>query len=167
MVSSIDSRQQAVKNRGPSADSFSALVVQVIAFAGALETAGNTLAEPTGQTAARWQVLACIEDEPATVSAIARALSLARQSVQRVADLLVDDGLARYRENPAHKRAKLLRLTGSGLETLRTIQVAQADWAQKMAAGLDPDHLEATRQTLAKLQARLDRQPVDDPATFS
>lgn len=103
------------------------------------------------------------------MSSIARVLRLARQSVQRVADLLVADGLARYRDNPAHKRAKLLQLTPSGLEILRAIQVAQASWARKVAAGLDPHRLDAARQTLAELQARLDSsmQDTDSPTSSS
>jgi hypothetical protein len=40
-------------------------------------------------------------------------MHLARQGVQRLADVLVRDGLAVYEPNPAHRRAKLLRLTPS------------------------------------------------------
>src|SRR5687768_1571580 len=42
-----------------------------------------------------------------------------RQSVQRVADLLVADGLAQYHPNPAHRRAKLLQITTAGHRVLR------------------------------------------------
>ena len=154
-MSTVEERQDAVNARGPAADAFSGLVVQVLKLAGLLEAAGNTLAAPAGQSAARWQVLAAAEHQPATVAAVARALSLTRQSVQRVADLLVADGLARYVDNPAHQRAKLLALTPAGLDALHAIQVAQATWAQHTAAGLDPDRLTAARSTLAELTARL------------
>src|SRR5271166_4352781 len=90
---------------------YSALVVQVLKLAAALETAGNALARPAGQSSARWQVLAAVEDGPLSVASIARALAHTRQSVQRVADLLVADRLAHYVPNPAHRRAKLLELT--------------------------------------------------------
>lgn len=36
------------------------------------------------------------------------------ESVQRVADIVVERGLAEYRDNPAHRRAKLLAPTGEG-----------------------------------------------------
>jgi len=131
--------------------------VQVLQLAGALEAAGNDLARPAGQSAARWQVLAAVEDEPATVAAVARLLALTRQSVQRVADALAVDGLVRYVDNPAHQRAKLAELTPAGLQALRTIQTAQAEWARRSAVGLDAAALDATRRTLAEIAARLGR----------
>ena len=91
-----------------------------------------------------------------SVAEVARALSHTRQSVQRVADLLVADRLATYTPNPAHQRAKLLELTPAGLRALRTIQAAQADWARAASAGLDPVDLEAARAFLAELERRLE-----------
>jgi len=155
VTSTLMGRQDAVNDRGVAAEAFSGLVVQVLKLAGLLEAAGNTLAAPAGQSTARWQVLAAAEHQPATVASIARALSLARQSVQRVADLLVADGLAQYVDNPAHQRAKLFALTAPGVAALRMIQTAQAEWAQRAAAGLDPDRLAAAQSTLADLARRL------------
>ena len=59
-------------------------------------------------------------DEPLPVAEIARrvGLGLARQSVQRVADLLVERGWARFRDNPSHRRAKLLEPTDEGRAAL-------------------------------------------------
>ena len=125
-------------------------------LAAALEAAGNTLARPAGQSSARWQVLAAVEDAPLSVSSIARALAHTRQSVQRVADLLVADRLAQYAPNPAHRRAKLLALTPAGLSALRTIQAAQAEWAEQIAEGSRPAELDAARETLLGLELRLD-----------
>lgn len=155
MSPTVDRRQEAVKERGPAAEELSALVVQVVKLAGLLEAAGNALAQPSGQSAARWQLLAAAEHGPATVASIARALSLTRQSVQRVADLLVADGLTQYLDNPAHQRAKLLALTDRGRTALHTIRVAQVEWAQTIAAGLDPDRLNVAQSTLAELVRRL------------
>lgn len=41
------------------------------------------------------------------VAAIARAMGLARQSVQRTADLLEAEGLVEYVENPAHRAGQV------------------------------------------------------------
>src|SRR5690242_9948459 len=156
MSERVPKRQRTVNPRGPVADAFSALVVQVLKLAAALDAAGNALARPAGQSTARWQVLAAVEDAPMSVAAIARALSHTRQSVQRVADVLVADGVATYSPNPAHQRAKLLELTPAGLRALRTIQGAQADWARAVSAGLEVADLDAAAAVLADLERRLE-----------
>src|SRR4051795_617434 len=125
MAGRLAKRQNAVK----SGDALRALLVQVFRLNGMLTAAGDALAAPAGQTSARWRVLAAVEETPMTVAQIARAWSLARQSVQRVADLLERDGLVAYEPNPAHRRASLLRLTPDGREALRRIQAAQQAWA--------------------------------------
>jgi len=93
---------------------------------GSFTAAGEALAKPAGQTLARWLVLGQCRDASATVSDIARRLRLARQSVQRIADLLVADGLCFYRDNPHHQRAKLLELTAGGRSALYAIDAAPA-----------------------------------------
>jgi len=154
-MASVGNRQHAVKHRSAPAEAFSGLAIQVLTLAAALHEAGNVLAAPAGQSTARWQVMAAVEEAPAAVAEIARTLSLARQSVQRVADALVADGVARYEDNPAHKRAKLLALTPQGRRALRRIQAAQARWAEDVSRGLDAEALVACRDTLAALHARL------------
>jgi DNA-binding MarR family transcriptional regulator len=146
---SVARRQHAVE-RSELGDAFSELVVRVFRLDGMLAAAGDAFAEPAGQSSARWRVLAAVEDEPRSVAQIARAWSLARQSVQRIADLLERDGLVVYEENPAHRRAKLVRLTAAGRTTLARIQVAQRAWAN--AAGE-----EIGRTTLDAANSALDR----------
>src|SRR4051812_17740683 len=103
-MSKVADRQHAVKipptSRTPAGDAFSGLAFRVLRLAGLLTAAGDALARPAGQSAARWQVLAAVEAEPRSVAGIARALGLARQSVQRVADALEAGGLVRYEDNP-------------------------------------------------------------------
>ena len=107
--------------RTPAGDAFSGLAFRVLRLAGLLEAAGDALARPAGQSAARWQVLAAVEEQPASVAGIARALGLARQSVQRVADALEAGGLVAYEDNPRHRRARLVRLTTEGRVVLAAI----------------------------------------------
>ena len=128
-------------SRTPAGDAFTALLGQIIGLTRRFTTAGEALAKPAGQTLARWLVLETIQDRPATVAQIARTLLLARQGVQRLADVLVRDGLAVYEDNPAHRRAKLLRLTPQGRTALRTIQTAQAVWADALGAKVGEEEL--------------------------
>src|SRR5260370_23717252 len=73
-----------------------------------LMEAAQGLAAHGGLTAAWWQVLGGVLDEPRSVADVGRIMGVSRQGVQRIADLLVERGLAEYRPNPAHRRAKLL-----------------------------------------------------------
>jgi DNA-binding MarR family transcriptional regulator len=169
MGPTVARRQRAVKSdsdsatRTPAGDAFSELVVQVFRLNGLLAAAGDALAEPAGQTTARWRVLAAIEDAPLTVSQIARLWGLARQSVQRVADMLAQDGLAAYEENPGHRRAQLLRLTPRGRSALRTIQAAQRAWADTVGAQIGEADLRKAIGALGRVMRSLaTRSPRND-----
>ncbi|HVE87546.1 MAG TPA: MarR family transcriptional regulator [Myxococcales bacterium] len=139
--------------RSPAGDAFSALAFQVLRLGGLLAAAGDALARPAGQTSARWQVLAAVEDEPRTVAQIARALGLARQSVQRVADLLESEGLATYGDNPDHLRARLLHLSPRGRSVLADVQDAQRGWADQLGAEVGEGDLRRASAVLDRVLA--------------
>jgi DNA-binding MarR family transcriptional regulator len=164
MKHTIAERQHAVKatavpTRTAAGDAFTDVIGQVVQLIRLFTVAGEALAKPAGQTLARWLVLETIDPAPATVAQIARSMQLARQSVQRLADVLVRDGDAVYEDNPAHRRAKLLRITPQGRSALRTVQTAQVAWSDRLGAELG--HAE-----LQQVSASLDRvlQTVRDPA---
>jgi DNA-binding MarR family transcriptional regulator len=137
------------------------LLAQVIILARRFTAAGEALAKPAGQTLARWLVLETIQDQPATVAQVARALLLTRQGVQRLADLLVRDGLAVYEDNPAHRRAKLLRLTPPGRSALRAIQTAQVAWADALGAELGEADLRQASSILDRVLQAVRSDPPD------
>ena len=147
MSPTVEQRQHVVNtdsgppSRTPDGDAFTSVLGQVIVLTRHFTATGEALARPAGQTLARWLVLGAVQDAPATVAQVARTLHLARQGVQRLADVLVRDGLAVYQDNPAHRRAKLLQLTPRGRATLRTIDTAQAAWADALGAQLGEDDL--------------------------
>ena len=113
---------------------------------------GEKLAARADQTLARWVVLDAAEDGPASVAQIARRLDMARQSVQRVADLLVRDRLAAYADNPDHQRAKLLRPTDRGRRALITISAAQQAWADTLGAQIGDADLRKVTAILERIQ---------------
>jgi DNA-binding MarR family transcriptional regulator len=114
-----------------------------------LEVAQGFAAEG-GMTAAWWQVLGGVLDEPRSVADVGRRMGVTRQSVQRIADVLVERGLAEYRPNPAHRRAKLLACTEAGYWAIRQISVAQHPWADRVGAEVGAD---ALRDALATMRA--------------
>jgi DNA-binding MarR family transcriptional regulator len=156
-MTTVSARQHAVNDSGadsgvrtPAGDAFSDLVTRLFRLNGLLAADGDALARPAGQTSARWQVLAMVEETPATVAQIARTLGLARQSVQRVADVLEAAGLVHYEDNPRHRRARLVILTNEGRTALTAIQAAQRPWANDIGS-------EVGERDLRRATALLDR----------
>ncbi|TDD13342.1 MarR family transcriptional regulator [Kribbella turkmenica] len=121
-----------------------------------LMEAAQDLAAHGGLTAAWWQVLGGVLDEPRSVAEVGRIMGVSRQGVQRIADLLVERGLAEYRPNPAHRRAKLLACTEAGYWAIRQISIAQHPFAEKLSANVGLDDLRTTLATLRTLITRLE-----------
>lgn len=142
----------------------SATALTVFRLNGQLLAVSEKLARPAGLTAAWWQVLGAVVREPLPVAGIARAMGITRQSVQRVADLLVDKGLAEYRTNPAHARAKLLALTEDGRAALVRIGPAHRSMAERLAGHLGIEQFEQTVAALRTLSDAFDalEAPVPD-----
>ncbi|MFI6498070.1 MarR family winged helix-turn-helix transcriptional regulator [Nonomuraea typhae] len=124
---------------------------------GQFQAAGDSLARPVGMTVAWWQVLSAVLEEPMPVAAIARLRGLNRQGVQRIADLLVDNGLAEYEPNPAHRRAKLLMPTAEGRAAITRIDPDLAALADRVLEELGHDAFMEIIDGMKRLSAALDR----------
>jgi DNA-binding MarR family transcriptional regulator len=92
-------------------------------------------------------------------------MGITRQSVQRIADLLVGRGLAEYRPNPAHRRAKLLAPTEEGRAAVARIGPAHAAFADRLAEAMGEAELAEAVRLLERLSAVLDGlgKPVTEP----
>lgn len=139
--------------RTESGDVLTDVVMRTFRLYGAFLEAAETMTKPVGLTAAWWQVLGAVLREPLSVSGIAREMGLARQSVQRIADLLVDKGLAEYLPNPAHQRAKLVRPTEEGYAAVARLREAQHEWANRVSAQVSLEDLRTTLSTMTALVA--------------
>jgi DNA-binding MarR family transcriptional regulator len=144
---------------------FTGTVLLLLRLSGLLHRAGDGISKPAGQTAARWQVIGSIGNEPRTVADVARRMELARQSVQRIADVLVSEGIAVYEDNPAHQRAKLLALTALGRQALKVIREGQGVWANRVGGQLGEKVLLQINALLQQILDTLQRDPLtrDDP----
>ena len=137
-------------------DLLSRAALAVFRLNGQFLSAAEELANPAGLTAARWQVLGAVLREPLPVAGIARAMGITRQSVQRIADLLVAQGLAEYAPNPAHRRAKLVAPTAAGRAAIERIGPAHAVLAARLAGVLGVEGFAETVRVLERLSAALD-----------
>jgi DNA-binding MarR family transcriptional regulator len=139
--------------RTEAGDVLTDVILATFRLNGRLLDVAQSLASHGGLTAAWWQVLGGVLDAPRSVPDIARQMGITRQGVQRVADLLVERGVAEYLPNPAHRRAKLLACTEAGYWAIRQIAVAQRPWADSVASHVGADEL---RQTLATMRRLID-----------
>ncbi len=152
------SLEQRLHDYSPLSAAFARLMLEVFRLNGLLLASGDRLSADMGQTSARWQVLAAVRiaDEPVTVAQIARNMGLTRQSVQRIVDLLHGEGLVELSDNPRHKRARLVALSGEGLAVTQRLHDIHRQWAEQLVEGLDERPLMDAYEVLQQLRERLE-----------
>ena len=106
------------------------------------------------QTSARWRILGNIEPCPLTVSQIAKQTGYTRQSIQRLADELVDEGLANY-ESAIDRRTKNVCITEKGRELLEKLAAYENEWVVRITQRLPVEELTDLTLALEKVRAVL------------
>ena len=129
------------------------LVLSVFRLNGLLIAQGDDMTEGLGLTHARWKVIGAIalSDNGLTVPGIARVLGQSRQAVQRITDVMVEDGLLEYYENPKHKRSVLVLLSDQGKEIYNTLREVQDPWAIDATQGIPAEELETALRLIRRL----------------
>jgi len=120
------------------------------------------LTDGSAVTGAQWGVLAALgqSDVPGTVAATARRMGLARQSVQRVADLLADAGLICYLANPDDKRAKLVEVTTAGKQELAELKNRQHAWVDGVVGEYGEAEIRSALQVIKNIRERVSQQGI-------
>ena len=140
----------------PQGTVLTGLILETFRLNGLLLAAGDRLTSDLRLSSARWQVMGAIDEAPLPVAQIARNMGLTRQAVQRVANVLADEGLVEFTENPDHRRAKLVRLTAGGRAALEEISGRQIEWSNRLAEGLDAEEIKDALAVLSILRQRLE-----------
>lgn len=117
-------------------DPLSQFSLSIFRLNGFLMRNGDAITKPLKQSSARWQVLGRVGFRPQTVAQIARSMGHTRQSVQRIADTLVREGLVTYKDHPSDRRTRILELTPTGLETLTAIYTQYGAWTRHIMSKL-------------------------------
>ncbi|WP_435769522.1 MarR family winged helix-turn-helix transcriptional regulator [Nocardioides sp. SYSU DS0651] len=146
-----------------AATEYRLLIADVYELAAASRRSGEEIARRTGQTAARWHVLSVLSTQPLTVSAAARRLGLARQSVHRVVQELLAEGLLAAEPNPDHKGAPLISTTSTGDEVLaELVRLGDLDRSERLRrVDLSADELARARRALRSILRALAEPPGD------
>lgn len=124
--------------------------------------AAQEMAQHGGLTAAWWQVLGGVLDQPRSAPQIARRMGVTRQGVRRVADLLVEQRFAEWQPSEDHARVKLLACTQRGYWAIRQIAMVQRPFAARIAGALDLEDLSTTLRTMRELVAALETDTFPD-----
>jgi DNA-binding MarR family transcriptional regulator len=134
------------------------LADEVIRLHGRLGAVNGDRGETEGLTGAQALVLTAVmnAERPPTVPQIGRSLGHARQSVQRIANALIAQGLLASKENPDHKRAPLLLPTEAGLAIHSRLQDRADVWIERVTEGIDAEELAAATKTLRALRERME-----------
>ncbi|SRR5579884_580002 len=140
------------------------IIADIYELAGRLREYGEAIARTVGQTQARWQVMSAASADPLTVPQIARVLGVTRQNVQRIADLLVAEGSAGYRDNPDHRASPHFVLTPRGRAALGQLTKAAGGYHARLARKLPASEIVSLQRSLRRL---LDTLADIDPVTAS
>lgn len=131
------------------------LILQVFRVNGLLLGAGDRLSRDVGLTSARWQVLGALSERPLTAAQVARNMGLTRQSVQRLVDVLEEEGVVCFEDNPHHLRAKLIRMTEVGERKYAKVMEIQVGWVNHLSQGLRVADVKVALQVLRAMEERL------------
>jgi DNA-binding MarR family transcriptional regulator len=114
-----------------------------------------------GQSRARWRVLFDIAQGYGSVAGIARETEYARQSIQRLADALVAEGLATYSPDPEDRRGQVITLTTQGSTLLTQIEADFDRWSRQLVRTIGKEKIMETIEDLHALKRVLD---ADEPS---
>lgn len=131
-------------------------MAEVVALENAYRKLQTRLCRRFGQNRANFRVLSAIEGGR-TIPQLARGLGLTRQSVQRVADRLVDRSLASYEPNPGHRRSPLLKETALGAEVRAALDREIRRSHPSMDEVVEKEEIETALLVLRSLRAAIGR----------
>jgi len=107
---------------------------------------------PAGQRAVLFDLA---DGGPRTVPQLARARPVSRQHVQMLVNPLIEAGRVELADNSAHRRSKLVRLTGEGRALVRAMRRREAAFVEKLALAVSDKRLRSASRVLAEVRAAL------------
>lgn len=129
------------------------LVLSVLRLNGLLIAEGDAMTEELNLSHARWKVIGAIalSNNGLTVPGVARVLGQSRQAVQRITDVMVQDGVLEYQKNPNHKRSVLVVLSEDGKEIYNSLRQVQDPWAIDATEDIPVQELETALRLIRRL----------------
>ena len=95
---------------------------------------------------------------PQTVPQLAKSRPVARQHIQVLVNALLDEGLVELRDNPAHKRSKLVGITADGEDRYRETEARILKLLNTMTEAFDAADVGNAIRTVEQLNAAMNQQ---------
>lgn len=132
------------------------LIIEIVATFFLLRAEGMRIGVVSPSGEGYWSVLRLLKiNGPQTVPQLARYRYVPRQSVQKLANEILKDGVIELVNNPAHKRSKLLRLTSRGDIVFQEMSDRIAKLAETLAKQQDAALLKDAVDVIKKLHEQL------------
>ncbi len=145
-----------VINRTQAGQAIEDLIVEIVATFFLLRAEGMRIGVVSSSGEGYWSVLRLLKVKgPQTVPQLARYRYVPRQSVQKLANEMLNDGVIEFLNNPAHKRSKLLRLTPKGEAVFQEMSDRIAILAETLAEQQDTAQLQNAANVVKQLHAQL------------
>jgi DNA-binding MarR family transcriptional regulator len=145
-----------VTKRTEAGQAIEDLIIEIVATFFLLRAEGMRIGVVSPSGEGYWSVLRLLKiNGPQTVPQIARYRYVPRQSVQKLANEMLADGVIELVNNPAHKRSKLLRLTSKGDIVFQEMSDRIAKLAETLAKQQDAAQLQNAADVVKKLHEQL------------
>lgn len=132
------------------------LIIEIVATFFLLRAEGMRIGVVSSSGEGYWSVLRLLKvNGPQTVPQLARYRYVPRQSVQKLANEMLSDGVIELMNNPAHKRSKLLRLTPKGEAVFAEMSDRIAVLAEMLAEQQDAAQLQNAANVVKHLHEQL------------
>jgi DNA-binding MarR family transcriptional regulator len=133
------------------------LIGEMLRASARLEVSRNALLSGFDMTGPRLRVMKMVrrQREPRTVSQLARAIGVSRQTLQETVRDLVAAGFVNLESNSFHRRAPIVVLTATGDACLDRLLLVEQRWIADLTRGFDEQLLAQTEWVLRCLRERL------------
>jgi len=143
----------------PKRKIFLDLVLSLFRLNGLLIAEGDRMSHDLGLTSARWRIIGAValSSSGLTVPGIARVLGQSRQAVQRIVDVMEQDGLLTFSQNPKHKRSPLVNLSDAGVQAYNQLRELQDPWALDNTDDISVENLQRSLFVIRRLIQKFDK----------
>lgn len=133
------------------------LVGELLRASARVEASRNAVLGGFGMTGPRVRLMRMVRRrrEPRTVSQLARAIGVSRQTLRDIVRDLVSSGFLNLEPNAFHRRAPIVTLTPQGEACLDQVQPVEQRWIADLTRGFDESVLAQTEWVLRCLRERL------------